>query len=253
VVEVERSLVDDFELPISGLYWLDAEAKPGGTAWNKRGRHETMLKAILFCLVFPFTQAAQNAAGWVDLFNGKTLDGWEVVGEGVWAVLQGGILVGQCDPQKRCQHQSWLYTKKEFSQFDLRLDYWIRLGGNSGVSIRDRSRARYAVEPEFDPHRTPSRIAYEINLDNGVGSPDNISGGIYLLAEARPGVQRRTDWNELEIECRANLIRVKLNGTVVATHPGLPDRPKTGPIGLQLHGSDDLVMFRNIRIREMTD
>jgi len=31
VVEVERSLVDDFELPISGLYWLDAEAKPGGT------------------------------------------------------------------------------------------------------------------------------------------------------------------------------------------------------------------------------
>jgi 3-keto-disaccharide hydrolase len=212
-----------------------------------------MLIVILLCLVLPFTQANHNETGWVDLFNGKTLDGWEVVGEGTWAVLDEGILVGQCDPQKPCQHQAWLYTQKEFSQFDLRLEYWIRLGGNSGVSIRDVSRARYAVGKEFDPNRTPSRIAYEINLDNGPGSPDNISGGIYRLAEAKPGVQRRTEWNELEIECRRNRIRVKLNGTLVATHPGLPDRPKTGPIGLQLHGSDDVVMFRNIRLREVAD
>jgi hypothetical protein len=41
-----------------------------------------------------------------------------------------------------------------------------------------------------------------------------------------------------------------VNGKVVAEHPGLPERPKAGPIGLQLHDSRDVVMFRNIQIKE---
>jgi hypothetical protein len=37
---------------------------------------------------------------------------------------------------------------------------------------------------------------------------------------------------------------------VVTEYEGDPARPKTGPIGLQLHGRSGPVMFRNIRIRE---
>jgi hypothetical protein len=79
----------------------------------------------------------------------------------------------------------------------------------------------------------------------------DITGSIYKLAVAKSGVQRRTGWNTMLIEVRTNLIRVTLNGVMVAEHPGLPDRPKRGPIGLQLHSPDDVVMFRNIRGREV--
>jgi len=188
--------------------------------------------------------------GWVPLLNGKDLAGWEVVGEGVWSVWKDGTLVGQCDPRKPCLHQSWLYTKREFGEFELYLEFWTRLGGNSGVSIRDTSRARWAVGAEWDPNRTPSHIGYEIQISNGY--PDRYpTGSIYLLAAARDP-DMRSDWNTLEIESRFERIRVKLNGKLVAEHPGLPDRPKTGPIGLQLHDRNSIVMFRNIRIRELT-
>lgn len=191
------------------------------------------------------------AGKWVELFNGKTLDGWEVVGDGVWMVLRDGTLLGQCDPRKPCLHQSWLYTKKEFGEFDLRLEYWTRLGGNSGVSIRDTSRARYAHGAEWDPNRTPSHIGYEIQIGEGSGKGYNVSGSVYLLDAAKSGVQRDSDWNTLEIESRNDLIRVKLNGQVVSQHPGLAERSKTGPIGLQLHDRSTIIMFRNIRIREI--
>jgi hypothetical protein len=211
---------------------------------------KTRISALL-CLCGLCLCGTSRAADWKDLLNGKNLDGWQVIGTGVWSVLKDGTLVGQADPQTPFQQQSWLYTKAEFQEFDLRLEYWMRLGSNSGVSIGDKSRARYAVSgPESDGHRTPARIAYEINIDNGQPVDYDITGSIYLIAKAEVGVQNRTDWNTLEIQARKNLIRVLVNGKVVAEHPGLPERPKAGPIGLQLHDSRDVVMFRNIQIKE---
>jgi hypothetical protein len=43
---------------------------------------------------------------------------------------------------------------------------------------------------------------------------------------------------------------VLLNGKQTIEHPGAKDRPTKGPIGLQLHDQYNVVMFRNIRIRE---
>ena len=70
-------------------------------------------------------------------------------------------------------------------------------------------------------------------------------------ATARAEIQRNEDWNQLGIQSRKDSIRVTLNGQFVAQHPGLPDRPKRGPIGLQLHDTNVVVIFRNIRIREV--
>ncbi|MCL6507275.1 MAG: DUF1080 domain-containing protein [Bryobacteraceae bacterium] len=124
-------------------------------------------------------------SGWIPLLNGKDLEGWESVGDGLWTVMQDGTLLGQRD-LRRAVHQAWLYTKKEFGEFDLALDYWIRYQGNSGVSIRDSSRAQWAVGQAHDPERTPSHIGYEIQIS--MGYPDRYpSGSIYLFAQARSG------------------------------------------------------------------
>jgi hypothetical protein len=54
------------------------------------------------------------------------------------------------------------------------------------------------------------------------------------------------------VDSRRDFIRIRINGEVVAEHPGLSERSKTGPIGLQLHNKNTIVMFRNIRLREIT-
>jgi 3-keto-disaccharide hydrolase len=203
--------------------------------------------------------------GWRPLLNGKNLDGWEVRGDGVWVVLSDGTLVGQRLPRKTLPNewpmpkrtwdgwlysQAWLYTRNEFEEFDLQLEYWLRSEGNSGISIRDTSRAQYAITVPPDGSRTPARLAYEIQLNNGY--PDkHPSGSIYTFADARPGAQTDNHWNRLDVESRTNLIRVKINGQTVAEHPGDPRRAKSGPIGLQLHDQFSVAQFRNIRIREL--
>jgi len=186
---------------------------------------------------------------WTPLLNGKNLDGWESIGDGVWSVMQGGILVGDRVP-KKSQHQAWLYTKKDYGEFDLQLEYWTRLGGNSGVSIRDHTRGRYAVGAEWDRDRTPSHNGYEIQIAGGVGGKFP-TGSIYLFEPAKTGFEKTGDWNLLEIRSRNEKITVLLNGQLTCEHPGDPARPKTGPIGLQLHDAESVVMFRNIRIREI--
>ncbi|MBI1896327.1 MAG: DUF1080 domain-containing protein [Acidobacteria bacterium] len=207
--------------------------------------------ALLVLYVSPTAFAASHG---VALFNGKNLDGWESVGDGVWTVTRDGVLIGQRDLRKprpkTNPDQAWLYTRRDFEEFDLHLEWWTRLGGNSGISLRDASRARWSFGPEADPRRTPSHIGYEIQIINGYndGHP---SGSLYLFQKARTGAQIDNDWNAFDIESRKDKIRIKLNGQLVMEHPGDQKRPTTGPIGLQLHDPQSIVMFRNIRIVEI--
>jgi type 1 glutamine amidotransferase len=209
--------------------------------------------------------------GWKPLFNGKNLDGWEPRGEATWTVMPDGAVAGHraTNPpttawpidQRTYSHwlyrQAWLYTKRDFGEFDLHLEYWIPPEGNSGVSIRDVSRAHYAigepdtVHPELaGPVRsTPAHIGYEIQILDG-DTDKNPSGSIYSVVPARRGLHRTGEWNSLDIESRNDMIRVRLNGELAAEGPGEPNRSKTGPIGLQLHDQFTFAMFRNIRIRE---
>ena len=89
---------------------------------------------ITLCLALTVAAAPAASADWVDLFNGRNLDGWESVGDGIWTVMRDGTLLGQRD-LRTAQHQAWLYTRREYGQFDLRLEWWTRLHGNSGVSM----------------------------------------------------------------------------------------------------------------------
>jgi hypothetical protein len=196
---------------------------------------------------------ALQCADGTKLFNGKNLEGWEIVGDGSWTVTKDGILIGQRDPNKKANtdpNQSWLYTKKEFGEFDLHVEYWTKLGGNSGISIRDTTRAKYSWGPEADPKRTPSHIGYEIQISNGY-KDQYPTGSLYLFQAAKTGFDLPFDWNTLDISVRNNKISTKLNGHPIMEHPGDPQRPKTGPIGLQLHDGTSIVMFRNISITEV--
>ena len=193
-----------------------------------------------------------------------SMSAWEVNGEGIWTVLKDMTLVGQRPhPQgqtplgnafpidaKQYQNwlnaQAWIYTKQEYDQFDFHVEYWLPVGGNSGVSIRDSSRGKKSYGP--GPRTTPAHIGYEIQLLDAVGAK-NPSGSIYDVAAAPDGLQLKNDWNTLDIESRHNMIRIRVNGKLAAESPGVPDRPLKGPIGLQLHDRFSWILFRNIRLR----
>jgi hypothetical protein len=109
---------------------------------------------------------------------------------------------------------------------------------------------RYSYGPNPDFTKTPAHFGYKIQIING-RKTKYPSGSIYLFAPAVFGHEKVNDWNSLDIASRNDQIRVSLNGHEVASHPGDPARPKVGPIGLQLHDRFSIMMFRNIRLREI--
>ncbi len=75
------------------------------------------------------------------------------------------------------------------------------------------------------------------------------SGSIYGIQDAKSaGAQKDNEWNSIRIEARSAHLRIFINGTLVAEHDTLPDRPKRGPIGLQLHDQFSVMMIRNFRL-----
>ena len=225
----------------------------------KDSSRKVMVCPAWILLVMPLAAMAQER----NLIDPQ-LTAWEKNGDGIWTVLKDGTLIGQRPhpsgqtplgapfpiDAKQYHHwlgpQSWLYTKDEFDQFDLHVEYWLPVGGNSGISIRDSSRGRHSYGPP--PNKTPAHIGYEIQL-LAATEAKNPSGSIYDVAPAPGGLEMRNDWNLLDIESRHNLIRVRLNGKVAAESPGVEGRPLKGPIGLQLHDGFSWVLFRNIRLR----
>jgi hypothetical protein len=164
-------------------------------------------------------------------------------------VTSDRLLAGQRDPHN-AHAQSWLYTRRDFDEFDLRAVYWLRYGGNSGISIRDTSRAKFAVPPDWNAVKTPSHIGYEIQLENHSGDPFH-TGSVYLFDHAMDGALKEYDWNQVDIEVRHSGIRVSLNGQLVSKSAGDPARSLTGPIGIQLHDPTTVIFLKSVQIREI--
>lgn len=232
-------------------------------------RPSLTLLVIAFSLIPSVIHAQQPAciSDWVDLLK-PGLTGWQILGEGKWKLDEAQVLTGyrdedlsrlrQLDPfdfsmvRGWVTTQSWLYTEREYDQYNLSLEYWVRSPGNSGISIRDPKRAECGIKIPPDFSCTPSKNAYEIQINSDW--PDKwATGSIYGMVPPLKDAQKRLEWNTLEIESRKDRIRVKVNGELVAEHPGDPRRSLTGPIGLQLHDLTSYVRFRNIRIQEICE
>lgn len=187
--------------------------------------------------------------GYRPLFNGRNLEGWEAEGgaaESCWSV-QDGLLV--CSGQKG----PWLRSVEEFGDFDLRLDYRLSTGGNSGVYVR--------VPKDGNHHRDNATLpiaGFEVQvLDDA--APQHLklkdyqySASIYDIAGANPRVSRPPgEWNTLEINCKGDRVTIWHNGYQVTDvsnnqSPLLALRSLKGFLGLQNHST--IVKFRDIRI-----
>ena len=223
-----------------------------------------MRTAVLALTLWGFAPTA-FAADWSDLLR-NGLDDWTVLGEGHWRLRADGVVAAYFSHDRQEElagtepidrdrftwwstRQSWLYTNRDFEEYDLHLEYWVNTPGNSGISIRDPSRARCGIAERPDYDCTPSKLGYEIQIDSEYTGRWS-TGSIYGFARAPEGLQKVGEWNRINIESRKDSIKVYVNGELASEHAGDPERPTKGPIGLQLHDVHSFVMFRNIWILE---
>ena len=217
-----------------------------------------MKRAILliFVKLLALPLLAQSD-GWIQLFNGKNLDGWKHVGPGSMTVENGliqthkgmGLLYWTAGPVGNCT---------------IRVVYKMRdENDNSGVFIR------IPIEPREE--WMPVHYGYEVQIDNHPETSNedeyHVTGTLYSLTKplAKPG-KPGPQWNTMEITIDGPHTVVVLNGVKVTDYtegdpvpekkfdfePWRGRRPMIGWIGLQNHSDNDIVFFKEVAIRPLT-
>jgi len=203
------------------------------------------LSLVLVSSLLLATAAVASEDGFVSLFDGKSLDGWEG-NLGSFHVQDGAIVAGTL--KERILRNEFLCTKKEYGDFELRLKFkLVGKGANAGVQIRSR--------------RIPNHHevkGYQADLGEGWwGSLYDESRRNKILAKADPEIVKEAlrpdDWNDYTIRCQGPRIQLWINGrqTVDYTEPD-EGIEQTGLIGVQIHGgAPSEAWYKDLRLKPL--
>jgi Domain of Unknown Function (DUF1080) len=177
----------------------------------------------------PLTEA-QLADGWISLFDGETLYGWQANSDLNWAVHDAAIRADQGKP-------GILLTTFQIADFELRCEYFLAKGGNSGLFLRT------PLHPT-----SPAKDCYELNMCDS--HPSYPTGSIVSRKKAEGTFRGEGEWMTMEVRCEGPRIRARLNGTPVIDFTDTSSSPlRSGHIGLQMNGR--AVAFRKIVLRPL--
>jgi hypothetical protein len=215
--------------------------------------------------------AAEKAAGWKLLFDGKTTNGWrgfrrDKFPEEGWVIADGSIKHTPGGGEQS-QNGGDIITTEKYDNFELQLEWRISPGGNSGI--------KYLVD-EAMVTSGHSGLGFEMQVLDDDKHPDaklgkggnRTAGGLYdLIAPKNKTLRPVGEWNQIRLIVRGNHIEHWLNGSKVVEYVRASPEMKAliaeskyktiagfgevkkGHILLQDHGNE--VWFRNIKIREL--
>jgi hypothetical protein len=212
------------------------------------------LAALLLGLLHAAESDTPNVPpeGFTALFDGKTLKGWKVLGgkQEAWVV----------DEKAGTFHTTrggggWLMSEKEYGNFELRLQFKVPPGANSGVALRAPMKGDPAYQGmEIQILDDPAPVYKGIKDWQRTGSIYGV-----VPSSSQPS-KPLGEWNEYRIVCKGRQVTIELNGKKIVdanlddhtakhakSHPGL--LREKGHVGVQDHGGK--IEFRNVFIKEL--
>jgi len=184
----------------------------------------------------------ERKEGFKTLFNGKNLDGWHLrhkEGRQSWSVQDGELVnvVG------KDEHGTDLVSDDQYKDFEVRFEYMVPKGSNSGFYLRGRH-----------------EIQIYDDMGAGIKEPGlHSNGALYIIEPATTMASRKTgDWQTVEARMVGDKVTVYLNG--VKIHDNLTVNKPTGselddkvgePGSFFLQGDHGSVAFRNIRVKKL--
>jgi hypothetical protein len=123
--------------------------------------------------------AEEQAAGWVLLFDGKTMSGWDDPGAknpagDAWSI-EDGCLKANANPRITED----LFTRDSFSDFELAFEWRISRAGNSGLKYRIQEHRFLVPKP---PGSGPERFEQSVERSlGGEAAPRPAHGQDYVI------------------------------------------------------------------------
>ena len=169
--------------------------------------------------------------GWIRLFDGATLFGWKPNSAVSWSATDGVITAGSDKSEDKCL----LVTTTRFANYELRCDYRVAKGGNTGIFLRTV------------PNPTDAAVdCYELNMCDT--HPEFGTGSLVKRAQPLKPVQGDGEWHTFQVTLDGRHITAKFDGEPVLDFTDNSETPlTTGHIGLQMNGGK--AEFRNVFLK----
>lgn len=212
-----------------------------------------------------------DADGFISLFDGKTLDGWQGL-EGFWSV-QDGAIVGQESRTHPAPQTFLVYKPRTFADFELHFRYkFATPDGNSGVQFRSkitdpRTFRVGGYQADMDAKRGYDGSIYdEAGVAGGRGTMSNRGQKTVWSADNRRENEnlpesnaelqnqiKEQDWNDAVVVAKGRHITYTINGHLMTDLTDQsPHELKNGVLALQLHAGFVMeIQFKDIRIKPM--
>lgn len=214
------------------------------------------------------TESPGSEKGFVRIFDGKTLDGWD--GDPVYWSVKDGSIVGTITPETLVERNTFLIWRGGTTgDFELKLEYKISAEGNSGINYRSfevpgvpwalkgyqsdiDGKGQWNGQNYEERGRTFLALRGQVTrikegekpvIVGTVGDRDELSD--YVLKE---------DWNQCHLIVHGNVLIHMINGQVmsVVIDDDTENRTMDGLLGVQVHvGPPMTVEYRNIRLKKL--
>src|SRR5580692_2575767 len=213
-----------------------------------------------------------DEAGFRSIFDGKTLDGWE--GDLKYWRAADGVMTGEITPATLIKSNTFLIWRGGAPKdFELKVDYRITSGGNSGVNYRS-----VVVPDTVTPENHFAMRGYQCDIDGlnrYTGNNYEEKGRLFLAVRGQVthvtgtrtpivlsslGDNKQlaslitSDWNSIHLIARGNVLMHMVNGRVmsVTIDDDLAGRKMDGLIGVQVHvGGPMKIEYRNWRLKDL--
>ncbi|MCZ4515713.1 ThuA domain-containing protein [Streptomyces sp. ActVer] len=185
--------------------------------------------------------------GYSPLFDGtaESLADWKQAGPGSFSLSDDGTLTSSGG-----LGMLW-YADRGLGSYSLKLDW--KMASASG----DDNSGVFVGFPASDDPWSAVNNGYEVQIDAS-DAPDRTTGAVYSFQSADIRKRDRAlnppgEWNTYEIRVEGERLRVYLNGVKINDFTNTdPARSlRDGHVGIQNHGAEDQVSFRDIRIKEL--
>ncbi|WP_442507525.1 3-keto-disaccharide hydrolase [Novipirellula sp. SH528] len=190
---------------------------------------------------------AEREAGFVSLFDGKTLDGWKKAEENpdAWVVEDGKLV---CKGE-RC-HLFYVGDQSPFRDFHFKAEVMTTPGSNAGIYFATK----------YQPKGWP-RYGYECQVNVSHHDPKKTSSLYSVDDVADPGV-KDNEWYTQEIIVKGRHIELRVNGKTLVDYTEPEGKESfsgdferrlndAGTFALQAHDPQSVVYFRNLRVKKL--
>ena len=199
---------------------------------------------------------ARDANNWIDLFDGRTLDGWRPSeNKSSWSVRNGALAA---DGSRSHLFYNGPVNGADFRNFELETEVLTRAGCNSGLYFHTRYQ-----ETDFP------RKGFEVQINNtalgeGTYRERKKTGSLYGVRNIYKQFMPDDQWFKLSLAVRGKNVQIRLSGMLVVdyvepTPPVIPDGPEAerfldhGTFALQCHNDGSKAFFRGLRVRPLSD